>query len=211
MSCIGNDVVDLQHPANAKKSRDFRYLKKILTDVEIELVYEAENPDRALWSLWACKETAYKVISKSSAGLSFLPRHWSVQLNQHDSMFTEGDVIISGADTVFVQLRSTEGYVHCVGSDNLPDLNNIIWGIEFLPKSASGENVKPSLFVRECLSARLADIYKLNFREMEIRRAKKGCELQPPHLYYENKKTSFDISLSHDGQFVAYAFLKQLN
>ena len=80
-----------------------------------------------------------------------------------------------------------------------------------MPKSAAGENVEPSLFVRECLSARLADIYQLNFREMEIRRAKKGRELQPPHLYYENKKTPFDISLSHDGQFVAYAFLKQLN
>ena len=75
----------------------------------------------------------------------------------------------------------------------------------------AGENVEPSLFVRECLSRRLADIYHLNFREMEIRRAKKGSELQPPYLYYENKKAPFDISLSHDGQFVAYAFLKQLN
>jgi phosphopantetheinyl transferase (holo-ACP synthase) len=203
--------VDLQHPANAKKSRDFRYLKKILTDVEIELVCNAENPDRVLWLLWACKETAYKVISKSYAGLSFLPRHWLVRLNQHDSMFTEGEVTIPGADAVFVQLNSPEGYVHCIGADNLPDLNNIIWGIESLPKSVAGENVEPSLFVRECLSARLADIYQLNFREMEIRRAQKGRELQPPHLYYKNKMTSFDISLSHDGQFIAYAFLKRLN
>ena len=81
LSCIGNDVVDWKHPANSNKSKDFRYLKKILTSAEIEFVNDSENPGKALWSLWACKETAYKAIRKSYAGLSFLPRQWSVQLN----------------------------------------------------------------------------------------------------------------------------------
>jgi phosphopantetheinyl transferase (holo-ACP synthase) len=199
--------VDLQHPANAKKSMDFRYLKKILTNAEIEFVHDAENPDWALWSFWSCKETAYKVICKSDAAVSFLPRCWSVQLKQYNSMFAEGEVVVTGINKVFVQLYFREGYVHCVGSDNLSDLNNIIWGIEFLPKDTTEENVEPSLFVRECLSRRLAGIYQFNPDEMEVRRAKKGGELQPPHLYYKNRKTPFDISLSHDGQFVAYAFL----
>ena len=74
-------------------------------------------------------------------------------------------------------------------------------------KVLSGENIDPSLFARDCLSRRLSDIYQLNFREMAIRRTEKGGELQPPYLYYKNKKAPFDISLSHDGQFVAYAFL----
>lgn len=192
-----------------KKSRDFRYLKKILTDVEIAFVCNAENPDRALWSFWACKETAYKVSRKSYAGLSFLPRQWPVRLDQYESTFTKGEVVISGVSTVFVLLYCTENYVHCIGTDDLPALDNITWGIDSLPEAVEGENIEPSLFVRECLFRKLACVYQLNFWEMEIRREKKGCELQPPHLYYENKKTSFDISLSHDGQFVAYAFLKQ--
>ena len=207
MSCIGNDVVDWKYPENARKSRDSRYLKKILTNVEIEFVHDAENPDRSLWSLWACKETAYKVISKSYARAPFLPRHWSVQLNQTENMFAEGEVIIPGGNSVFVQLYSAESYVHCIGSDNLPDLNKIIWGIESLPKSISGEHVEPSLFVRDCLSRKLADIYQLDFRQIEIIRAGKGRELQPPYLYYENKKAPFDISLSHDGNFIAYSFI----
>ena len=127
-----------QDPANAQKSRDSRYLKKILTNAEIEFVQDAENPDRALWSLWACKETAYKVISKSHAGAPFLPRHWSVQLNQPDSIFTEGEVLLPAGNSVFVQLYSPESYVHCIGSDNLSDLNKIIWGIESLPESVCG-------------------------------------------------------------------------
>lgn len=194
------------------KSRDFRYLKKILTSAEIEFVCNSENPDKALWSFWACKETGYKTIRKSYAGLSFLPRQWSVRLNRHNKMFTEGEVVIGGADTVFVRIFDLPaGCMHCVGADNLTDLDGIIWGIETLPEFSSGEDNEPSSFGRRCLTRKLAGLYKLNFRELEVRRAGGGGELQPPQLYYENKKTPFDISLSHDGKFVAYAFLKQLN
>jgi len=41
---------------------DSRFLKKTLTDEEIEIVNLSRNPDTALWSFWACKEAAYKVI-----------------------------------------------------------------------------------------------------------------------------------------------------
>ncbi|MEN6375040.1 MAG: 4'-phosphopantetheinyl transferase superfamily protein [Smithella sp.] len=192
------------------RSRDFRYQKKILTNVEIEFVNDSENPDKVLWSLWACKETAYKAIRKSYAGLSFLPRQWSVQLNGYDKMLTEGEVVIPGLNTVFVRLfYLPEGCVHCVGADNWADLDNIIWGMETLQEFTAGESIEPSLFVRECLVRKLAELYQLNSRKLEIRREKEGGELQPPQLYYENRKASCDISLSHDGKFVAYAFLKQ--
>lgn len=128
-------------------------------------------------------------------------------MRQCEGTFTDGEVVIPEVKSVFVRLFSSEDYVHCIGSDNLPDLDKVIWGIESLPTSAPDTNVDPSLFVRKCLSARLADIYQLNFRVMDVRRTQKGNELQPPHLYYENRRTPFDISLSHDGQFVAYAFL----
>jgi len=40
------------------KEPGFALSKKILTDAEIEICKNAENPDMALWSLWACKETS---------------------------------------------------------------------------------------------------------------------------------------------------------
>lgn len=209
MSYIGNDIVDWKDPANVKKSRDSRYLKKILTNAEIEFVHAAGNPDLTLWSLWACKETAYKVIHKSDAGAPFLPRQWSVKLNKPAEIFMESEVIIPGGNSVFVQLYSSESYVHCIGSDNLSNLDKIIWGIDPVPKAGAGENVEPSLFLRECLCRRLADIYHLNFNALSIRRTEKDGELQPPCVYLDNKKAPFDISLSHDGRFTAYALIKK--
>jgi phosphopantetheinyl transferase (holo-ACP synthase) len=203
--------VDLQHPANAQKSRDLRYLKKILTNAEIDLIRVAENPDKLLWSFWACKETAYKVIRKLKDGAPFLPRLWFVQLNSDQSadILRAGEVVIPGAKPVFVQLSSTENSMHCIGADNRNDLDKITWGIEPVPRTGAGENMDPSMFGRQCLIRRMADIYSLDFRAMEVKRSKIGSELQPPQLYYENNKAPFDISLSHDGQFVAYAFLPQ--
>ena len=85
MPCVGNDVVDLKDAANSGKSRDSRFLKKILTDAEIEYVKNADGPDQALWSLWACKETAYKVIKKILPDIVFAPRQW--QVNVHNIKF----------------------------------------------------------------------------------------------------------------------------
>src|SRR5450759_2159174 len=77
---IGNDLMDLKHPGNAKKSMDSRFLKKILTEHEIEIVNLAENSDTALWSIWSCKDDAYIVIKKSHNEDSFMPRRWSVNI-----------------------------------------------------------------------------------------------------------------------------------
>jgi phosphopantetheinyl transferase (holo-ACP synthase) len=228
---IGNDVVDWQDPANAKKSWDLPYLKKILTPAEIGFVHTDENSDLALWSLWGCKETAYKVIRKSNAGAAFLPRQWSViradlsirkgqkrrgggpslPLNQSQCTQTAGKVILPGKDAVFVQCFATADYVHCIGSDDIDALDKIIWRVELVPTAEHGKNADPSLFVRQQLAQRLADNYHLNLRDLEIRRAKKDGELQPPCVYLTHAKAPFDISLSHDGQFVAYAFLHQSN
>jgi hypothetical protein len=64
-----------------------RYLKKILTVAEIEFILGADNPDAALWSLWACKETAYKIARKISAAAAFLPCRWNARLNPIVSAF----------------------------------------------------------------------------------------------------------------------------
>jgi hypothetical protein len=206
---IANDVVDWKDPANAQKSRDSRYLKKILTAAEIEFVRSSRNPDISLWSLWACKETAYKVIRKYSTGAAFLPRRWPVKLNSQDFTPIEGEIVISGKTTVFVQLLITENYIHCIGSDNLSVLGKIIQGIDRLPPSENEKIADPSQFGRTCLIRRLATYDNLNFAALTIRRTQEDRELQPPGVYLDNKRAPFDISLSHDGQFTAYAFLRE--
>jgi len=184
------------------KSRYSRFLKKILTDAEIEFIKNAENPDAALWSLWACKETAYKVIKKSFPDTAFIPRRWPVTFNKTKTKYLDGEVMIPDAGGVFIRLFSNPEYVHCIGADNPAQLNKLIWSVEVLPE----EETNPSVFSRHCLAQSLAQHFSLNLHQIKIVRKRKNGELQPPCVYVDGGKTDIDISLSHDGRFVAYAY-----
>jgi phosphopantetheinyl transferase (holo-ACP synthase) len=195
--------VDLKEPANAGKSRDSRFLRKILTDAEIDFVKNAQKPDEALWSLWTCKETAYKVIKKSFPETTFIPRRWQAFSHKTQTEYSEGEVLIPERRSVSVRLFSNPNYVHCVGADNLKTLDKLIWRVEALPLE---EEKNQSLFLRNCLAMDLATNYSLNFHQIKIKRTRRNGELEPPRVYVDGKKTDIDVSLSHDGRFVAYAF-----
>jgi len=201
LSYVGNDVVDLKEPANAGKSKDSRFLKKILTNAEIEFVQNAGDPDAALWSHWACKETAFKVIKKSRPDAAFLPRRWQVIFNKTQSKYSEGEVIVPGKGSVYIRLFSNLQYVHCVGVDVLTALDKLIWNVDDLPEK---EKINPSLYLRYCLGQSLARHFSLNFHHIKIKRTRKNGELQPPRVYVDGRETNIDISLSHDERFVAY-------
>ena len=195
--------MDLREPANAGKNRDSRFLKKILTNAEIEFVQNAGNPDTALWSFWASKETAYKVIKKFCPDTAFLPRQWQVIFNKTQSTYSDGEVIIPGKDRVYIRLFSNLQYVHCIGADALTALDKLIWSVDVLPEK---EKINPSLYLRYCLGQSLAKHFSLNFHHIKIKRTRENGELQPPRVYVSGRKTDIDISLSHDGRFVAYAY-----
>jgi len=141
-------------------------------------------------------------MKKSFPDSAFIPRRWQTVFTKTQSEYLEGKVIIPGNESVFIRLFSNSRYVHCVGADNLAALDKLIWSVEVLPE---GDTINPSLFLRECLGKKIADNFSLNFHDVKIKRTRENGELQPPCVFVGGKKTGIDISLSHDGRFVAYA------
>lgn len=229
MPYIGNDIVDLQDSGNKKKSVDLRYLKKTLTDEEIEIVHLSQNPDRALWSFWACKEAAHKVLKKSHHVDSFIPRRWSVRIRlpsaKHPASLGsesnilprsimgsyhqphEGYVIIPEREAVYVYLFPHLSYVHCVASDSLAALDSSIWGVNILSGKKDKQNNGSSSQARKRLARRLAAFLHISQNVIKIRRIKNGTELQPPIVSIGGMRSEIDLSLSHDGRFISYAFI----
>lgn len=71
---IGNDIVDL---ALARKESNWqrpRFLDKIFTSYEQQLILEAENPEIMVWNLWSRKEAAYKIYNRETGIRAFIPR-----------------------------------------------------------------------------------------------------------------------------------------
>jgi len=77
---VGNDVVDLTHPENKGKSQDQRFLNRVFTTDEQNLISKSSSPDATLWALWAAKESAYKVCHKVNHKISSIPKHYEVRL-----------------------------------------------------------------------------------------------------------------------------------
>lgn len=64
MSPVGNDVVDLRDPRCLDKVSDERFLNRIFTEAEARDLKAAPSPHQALWLRWAAKEAAFKVVTK---------------------------------------------------------------------------------------------------------------------------------------------------
>jgi phosphopantetheinyl transferase (holo-ACP synthase) len=211
---------------NARKSTDLRFLKKILTGDEIGLVADADDPDAALWSMWACKEAAYKVIQKMDGGAAFLPRRWSV-LSASAPGMQHGACASSGGDDTTGRWRSevsglvqipgfhempfclylTRLYVHCIASDSERALEEALWQADALPAAKQRGRSNPSSFVRDRLADHLARLLRCSVREIEIIRPSVEGRLQAPEVYINSERAAIDISLSHDEDYTAYALL----
>ena len=70
---IGNDIVDL---ALAKKESNWqrnRFLDKIFTKNEQQLILNDANPEIIVWNLWSRKEAAYKIYNRETGIRGFFP------------------------------------------------------------------------------------------------------------------------------------------
>jgi 4'-phosphopantetheinyl transferase EntD len=93
---IGNDLVDLRAREAAGKSGDARFVARVFTAREAELIASSPSPDAVLWMLWAAKEAAYKVAKKLRPDVIFA--HSRYEVIPDDGALTEG----TGASSVLV-------------------------------------------------------------------------------------------------------------
>ncbi len=168
-----------------------------------------------LWSFWALKEAAYKVFMKQTSDASFVPRRWSVCVS--DSLETRtasegevsglicGTVRIPGAGELYFALRYAEACVHALAADSTDLLKRAVWHVRQLP---ANPEIDASVFGRSCLIHDLSAHWQVEKHRLEIRREHAaGGEIHPPVVYLDGAVADVEVSLSHDGRFVAFAYL----
>ena len=128
-------------------------------------------------------------------------------LRQTASSYIDGEVVIPVKEKVYVRVIFHADYVHCIGADDQKALKNVICKVKALEVKENTEEKDASLFLRQSLAQGLAAHLHLNPSDIKIKREKEQGGLGPPCLYIGGKKSVIDISLSHDGRFVAYVFL----
>ena len=118
---IGNDVVDLDKTSSNNKQYDRRFVSRVFTNAEQNAIKKATDPDLVLWSIWAAKETAYKIRKKIDP--SFILSHKRIEVDASPIRFGSEDGPRNAIDSVVTMDGSkyairwlwVEHHVNCIG------------------------------------------------------------------------------------------------
>jgi phosphopantetheinyl transferase (holo-ACP synthase) len=188
---VGNDVVDLADPAIARHHEDTRFVARVCGDDERARVTTA----RALWTLFAAKEAAYKALMKLGESPGF--GHRAIRVAP------ELDVVSWGKQRLRLTVTGDSEHVHAVA---WTDASRTPVARAGRLQAGEGE----SEGARRVLRALAAEALGCNPDALAVLRdpapgAWDG--FSPPRLERSGERVDADVSLSHDGRFVAAAAL----
>ena len=75
---VGNDIIDLGDPESALDALHPRFAQRVFSDEERQRIARSPDPGATLWTLWAAKESAYKIEKKRDPAAIFSPRAFAV-------------------------------------------------------------------------------------------------------------------------------------
>jgi phosphopantetheine--protein transferase-like protein len=202
---VGNDVVDLKDPENIGKSRDDRFLGRVFTAGERELIASVPSPDTLLWSLWAAKEAAYKAVSSADPAVCSIPHRYRVVLEAEDAtrkiVRLAGKVITPRGELV-LEVAVSADWVHALAAGAEEALKRLCRRVKRLEGRKGAVN--PSAFVRGALLREIARRLDCPVGDLSVVKNPDG--LGAPRVLFRGDLLAAEVSLSHDGRFVAFAF-----
>lgn len=217
---VGNDVVDLTAPRAADRHLDERFVARVFTEEERARILADDDPSLRLWLGWAAKEAAYKVVSKSlGEPPPFAHRRFEVTWSGAGDgvvRYASEDVrvVVRHAgphDHVHVLAhmpRITEGPTRVDRVDRadapwLAPLESLLERFTELER-ASVHSVS-SAAVRIAARADAADLLGVEVGRVEIVCGPGALGRRPPRMLVDGRSADVDVSLSHDGPWIAWA------
>ena len=193
---VGNDVVDLHDPETRHEALHPRFDARVFTSDERKALSASASAHPLRWTLWAAKESAYKVAKKLDPAVRFLPRAFVVR-----RISEERALVVHETGSFDVRLDRTDEWVRAVATltaGYAPSAGRpVSIGIERL--GAPGAD--PSRTVRELVRAALGSQMSIPPGQVQIAAAR-GI----PVALWRNRRLPVDLSLSHHGRFVAWAW-----
>lgn len=182
----GNDIVDLDLAREPLGEKRLRFIQKVFTPREQEVILSGEA---GLWAIWAMKEAIYKAHHRRfDLPRSYQPKRIEVAINM-----TRPDIAAAQGEydghTYWGSGILTSGYLHFTASCN----QEIFIFQEVHPISVD-------------IKHRLIDLIskKTGLRIDDISAGKRDHNI--PQLYYKNKLLQLPFSISHHGKYAGFSF-----
>jgi phosphopantetheine--protein transferase-like protein len=234
---VGNDIVDLSNAPTNKQNdirfmqRVFTQEEQSLINTTLNI-----NPNIMVWLLWAAKESAYKIIAKLFKQPSFIHKKFQISIVKNE-ISSSDITLKAVYDNYTMQLQATisSSYIHMLAiySDlkdnsnlelnlnldlksnirkissneiNLWDTNNQVSNSFTQQERLSIKNVFSEV-VRLDLKQAIANQFNLELSSLEIIRTNTNNRMNPPFLLINGELSPINLSLSHHGDWVAWALI----
>jgi 4'-phosphopantetheinyl transferase EntD len=182
---VGDDVVDLGDPQIAEHHLRARFVERVCSREEAS---RARGDKRALWSLFAAKEAAYKVLVKLGHHVGFAHR---------DLVVAEGWRSVAFRDVrLDLRVEGDDEHVHAVAWIDAAPVTAV--------RRAQGDHSRAARALAAEVLARAGFCGDLEIVRDPVVGAWDGYG--PPRVVSRaGAPIDADVSLSHDGRFVACA------
>lgn len=213
---IGNDLIDRQAAHNRGRAAQARFLARVLCAEERAQLRSEDAGDAGFALLWSGKEAAYKALRKQFPGLVFHPGRWPITVDRLrcTSGVQIGHIAV-GQHRLRLHWQHEQDWLHCVAcaDSGAANFDSAIAALgECLPADLLSARERAGIRREDSLAVRVLGRRLLAARghsDLEILRARSPGYGEPPRLWRgDTLIDTLDISLSHDGRFVAVALAR---
>lgn len=188
MLSIGNDIVDLQQAEKESNWQRKGFLEKQFTIEEQDFILNSETPFLSVWVFWSMKEAAYKCFTQKNESRFFAPKKFECKINRNGT----GLVSFNGLK-FYTSTIKNEFYIHTIAQDILvKDINKAYLFSSIGSPNTLDKDLRKSLELQTGIT----------YREIEKRKTMVGA----PLFYYKEKRITNSCSISHHGNYGAFAF-----
>jgi phosphopantetheinyl transferase (holo-ACP synthase) len=188
---IGNDIVDIVEAKRKSNWERPRFLDKLFTLNEQQLIQDSDNPFLMVWRLWSMKEAAYKLYTQLKPGRFYNPKKFKCEINDRE------ELVSYRGFRCFVKSKITYQYIvseaQLFKKEMISECVNLV----------SNNHKTQSEFTKEALLTSISKQFNILKPELKIVKSEFGI----PTVFRNSEKLNIRISISHHGNYGAYAII----
>lgn len=223
---LGNDIVDLSVSRTNLKhlENNFnRFLSRVFSKNEQDSILTANYIPKVLWAIWAAKEAAYKALKKQFPTIIFSHKLFEVTQDTLLELpkITPGKEIIGtllyNKQLLTIKWQYNINFIHCIAILTNKIFNN--WQLIYYKITEDLEQLDIATIKKHFTDRELNSIYseqslKTRFYAKQFLKSHNfdiNIEIirsngSPPTLFVGPEQLNHEISISHDGKFMAVCF-----
>jgi phosphopantetheinyl transferase (holo-ACP synthase) len=219
---VGNDLVDLIEKENGDRPQNVRFVHRVLAAEERRPLDESSDKVTTFAILWSGKEAAYKILKKVDSSLLFSHSKFVVSINKGRKAPNQLEGHVSYKEHQIpmsweINPKWVHGLAHYSLEGQTSEPSFFSWRLDTLD-AFSPDDTNFTLQEKGSIHSHASSSVRMQAKKMlqnegensiELIRPMAGKKFGPPQIWQEGTQLEkWDISMSHDGSFVASALIR---